>query len=397
MSVGLPLRQSGSCLGTVIAEAYRSAGTLCPKTLCVPELAVQCSRSCVRSSTECLKQAYHLQDASGLLSRDTAEFLGVLCCHPGRGWEIAFLGSLPVRGSGERRGSPGQLTERLEHCPRSHVPVHLGLPIKVKSEHVVTESQNHIGWKRPLRSSSPTLNLTLPSPPLHHVPQHLIHTAFKYPRDGDSTTALGSLVQCWTTLSVKENSLISIVESDEVSPQPPFLQAEQPQVPQPLPISLVLQTLPQLRCPSLDTLQPLNVSLGVRGPTLNTAFEVRPHQCPVQGHDHCPSPAGHTISDTSQDAIGLLGHLGTLLAHIQPAVNQDRLTRLARGLLTSDILLIILLEISFQYKFYLQLEFCSSEYKRECFNIASLDWLVSVLRRDGFTLFLTAVLSPLYT
>ncbi|KAK4817703.1 hypothetical protein QYF61_026393 [Mycteria americana] len=53
-------------------------------------------------------------------------------------------------------------------------------------------------------------------------------------------------------------------------------QAEQPQVPQPLPISLVLQTLPQLRCPSLDTLQPLNVSLGVRGPKLNTAFELDP-------------------------------------------------------------------------------------------------------------------------
>ncbi|KAK4822308.1 hypothetical protein QYF61_013007 [Mycteria americana] len=52
--------------------------------------------------------------------------------------------------------------------------------------------------------------------------------------------------------------------------------AEQPQVPQPLPISLVLQTLPQLRCPSLDTLQHLNVSLGVGGPTLNTAFESLP-------------------------------------------------------------------------------------------------------------------------
>ncbi|KAK4821035.1 hypothetical protein QYF61_012215 [Mycteria americana] len=117
-------------------------------------------------------------------------------------------------------------------------------------------------------------------------------------------------------------SFQAVVESDKVSPQPPFLQAKQPQVPQPLPISLVLQTLPQLRCPSLDTLQPLNVSLGVGGPTLNTAFEVRPHQCRVQGHDHCPSPAGHTIFDTSQDAIGLLGHLGTLLAHIQAAVNQ---------------------------------------------------------------------------
>ncbi|KAK4821921.1 hypothetical protein QYF61_004924 [Mycteria americana] len=112
------------------------------------------------------------------------------------------------------------------------------------------------------------------------------------------------------------------VESDKVSPQPPFLQAEQPQLPQPLLIRLVLQTLHQLRCPSLDTLQPLNVSLVVRGPKLNTGFEVRPHQCRVQGHDHCPTPAGHAIPDTSQDAIGFLGHLGTLLAHVHLAVNQ---------------------------------------------------------------------------
>ncbi|KAK4824378.1 hypothetical protein QYF61_014038 [Mycteria americana] len=95
--------------------------------------------------------------------------------------------------------------------------------------------------------------------------------------------------------------------------------AKQPQFPQPLLIRLLLQTLHQLRCPSLDTLQHLNVPLVVGGPKLNTVFQVRPHQCRVQGHDHFPSPAGHTISDTSQDAIGLLGYLGTLLAHIQPA------------------------------------------------------------------------------
>ncbi|CAN0300535.1 unnamed protein product [Bubo scandiacus] len=64
------------------------------------------------------------------------------------------------------------------------------------------------------------------------------------------------------------------------------------------------------------------ISDGVRGSNLNTVFEVRPHQCQVQGDNHIPSPAGHTISDTSQDAIGLLGHLGTLLAHIQLAVDQ---------------------------------------------------------------------------
>ncbi|KAK4831109.1 hypothetical protein QYF61_015412 [Mycteria americana] len=112
------------------------------------------------------------------------------------------------------------------------------------------------------------------------------------------------------------------VESEKVSPQPPFLQAKQPQFPQPLLISLVLQTLHQLCCPSLDTLQHLNVSLVAGGPKLNTRFEVRPHQCRVQEQNHFPSPAGHAISDTSQDAIGFLGRLGTLLAHIQPAVNK---------------------------------------------------------------------------
>ncbi|KAK4819236.1 hypothetical protein QYF61_027190 [Mycteria americana] len=126
--------------------------------------------------------------------------------------------------------------------------------------------------------------------------------------DGDSTTSLSSLFQCLTTLSV-------VVESDKVSsPQPLLLQTKQFQFPQPILIRLVLQTLHQLRCPSLDTLQHLNVLLVVRCPKLNTIFE---------GHDHWwPTPAGHTIPDTSQDAVGFLGHLGTLPAHVQPAVNQ---------------------------------------------------------------------------
>ncbi|KAK4829607.1 hypothetical protein QYF61_005707 [Mycteria americana] len=104
-----------------------------------------------------------------------------------------------------------------------------------------------------------------------------------------------------------------VEESDKVSPQPPLLQAKQSQLPQPLLIRLLPQTLHQLRCPSLDTLQHLNIPLVVRGPKLNTGFE---------GHDHFPTPAGHAIFDTSQDAIGFLGRLGTLLDHIQAAVNK---------------------------------------------------------------------------
>ncbi|KAK4816402.1 hypothetical protein QYF61_016719 [Mycteria americana] len=174
--------------------------------------------------------------------------------------------------------------------------------------------------------------------------------------NGDSTTSLGSLFHCLTTLSVifpniqtkpllmqledissrpitcnlgeetdtdlTTTSFQVVVESDKVSPVPPFLQAKQPQLPQLLLIRLLLQTLHQLCCPSLDMLQHLNVCLVVRGPKLSTVFEVWPHQCHIQGHDHFPSPASHTIPDTSQNAVGFLGHLGTLRAHVQPAVNQ---------------------------------------------------------------------------
>ncbi|KAK4814017.1 hypothetical protein QYF61_004647 [Mycteria americana] len=225
-----------------------------------------------------------------------------------------------------------------------------------------SESQNHIGWKRPLRSSSPTINLTLPKPPLHHVHKHLMQTSFKYLQGWglnhfpgqpvpmldnplgevkfphiQSKPPLAQLeaisshpITCYLGEETDPTSLHPPF-SDKVSPQPPFLQAEQPQVPQPLLIRLLLQTLHQLRCPSLDTLQPLNVPLVVGGPKLNTAFEVQPHQCRVQGHDHCPSPAGHAIFDTSQDAIGFLGRLGTLLAHIQAAVDQHHQVLLCRA------------------------------------------------------------------
>ena len=92
-------------------------------------------------------------------------------------------------------------------------------------------------------------------------------------RDDDYTTSLGRLFQCLTTLSEKKFFLISnlslpwsyhcylgeelglhlattsfqaVVESNEVSPEPPLLQTEQSQFPQPIPIRFVLQTLHQL-------------------------------------------------------------------------------------------------------------------------------------------------------
>ncbi|KAK4818042.1 hypothetical protein QYF61_004569 [Mycteria americana] len=186
---------------------------------------------------------------------------------------------------------------------------------------LLTESQNRIGWKRPLRSSSPTVNLTLPRPPLYHVPKHLIQTSFKYLQGWRLNHFPGQPVPML-------DNPFSEVKFPNIQSKPPLAQLEAISS---CPITCYLgeETDPhlsttsfQLRCPSLDMLQHLNVSLVVGGPKLNTVFEVRPHQCRVQGHDHFPSPAGHAIFDTSQDAIGFLVHLGTLLAHIQLAVDQ---------------------------------------------------------------------------
>ncbi|XP_074710681.1 guanylate-binding protein 7-like isoform X5 [Strix uralensis] len=56
---------------------------------------------------------------------------------------------------------------------------------------------------------------------------------------------------------------MGVAEGQEVSPQPPLLQTKPPQFPQPLPIRPVLQTLHQLRCPSLDTLESFNGLFGL--------------------------------------------------------------------------------------------------------------------------------------
>ena len=106
--------------------------------------------------------------------------------------------------------------------------------------------------------------------PLSATSTQLLNTS----RDSDSTTSLGSLCQCTTTLSEKKCFLISnlklpwhnlrpyfspylgegassllitasfqAVESNKASPESPLLQIEKPCFPQLLPIRLVLQTL----------------------------------------------------------------------------------------------------------------------------------------------------------
>ncbi|KAJ7406161.1 hypothetical protein WISP_135147 [Willisornis vidua] len=73
-----------------------------------------------------------------------------------------------------------------------------------------------------------------------------------------------------------------VVESDKVPLEPPLLQCKQFQLPQALLTGLVLQTLHQLWCPSLESLQHLNVLPELRSPELVTGLEV-PHQLPSTG------------------------------------------------------------------------------------------------------------------
>jgi len=65
-----------------------------------------------------------------------------------------------------------------------------------------------IGWKRPLRSSSPTIHPTTPGL-LYHILKYHIYMFLNTSRDSDSTTSLGSLFQCLTTLSIKKFFQIS--------------------------------------------------------------------------------------------------------------------------------------------------------------------------------------------
>lgn len=91
--------------------------------------------------------------------------------------------------------------------------------------------------------------------------------------------------------------------------QPPLLHDEPPRLPQPLGIGHVLHTFPSsLPFPSLHPLQPLNVLPQLRGPQLDTALELWPHQRPAQGRKHCLVATG----------LGPLAHMDTPGSAVHP-------------------------------------------------------------------------------
>jgi len=144
---------------------------------------------------------------------------------------------------------------------------------------------------------------------------------------------------CITTWSCK-NSLSSFLVGPvlvlegcyKVSPEPSFLQAEQPQLSQPVLLGEVFQPSDDFCGPPLDPLQQVHVCLLLRAPEPDAGLQVGSHQSTVEGQNHLPQRAGHTAFDAAEDAVGLLGCQSTLLGHVDLLVNQHPLTTLRAAL-----------------------------------------------------------------
>ncbi|KAK4831823.1 hypothetical protein QYF61_019346 [Mycteria americana] len=108
----------------------------------------------------------------------------------------------------------------------------------------------------------------------------------------------------------------------KVSPQPSLLQAEQPQLSQPVFIGEVHQPSDHLRGPPLGLLKQVHVLLMLGTTELNTVLQAGSHKSGVEVENHLPPPAGHTSFDAAQDTIGFLGCKCTLPGHTQFFIHQ---------------------------------------------------------------------------
>ncbi|KAK4826321.1 hypothetical protein QYF61_007406 [Mycteria americana] len=165
-------------------------------------------------------------------------------------------------------------------------------------------------------------------------------------RDGASTTSLGNLLQCFTILIVKnfffisslslpsfslktsllvllQQSLLKILKGhSKVSLESSLLQAEQPQVSQPVFIGEVFHPSDHFCGPLLDPFQQVHVFPVLRTPELDAVLQVGSHQSRVEGQNHLLRPAGHAYFDAAQDMVGLLSCKHTLSAHVQFFIHQ---------------------------------------------------------------------------
>lgn len=106
--------------------------------------------------------------------------------------------------------------------------------------------------------------------------------------------------------------------SNKLSAEPSRLEAEQTQFPQTHPIYPVLQP-----SATLDAVQNVNILLALESAKNGCSTPDTVLQVPNRGEDHFPGPAGYTLANTAQDAVGLLCHKGTLPTHVKLVVQQD--------------------------------------------------------------------------
>ncbi|KAK4823599.1 hypothetical protein QYF61_003799 [Mycteria americana] len=191
-------------------------------------------------------------------------------------------------------------------------------------------------------------------------------------RDGASTTSLGNLFQCLTTLIIKNFFLISSLNLSSFSLKPlllflslqallkslfplsRFKPSRQLSTTQLLahPPSLppwwdrgenqkkkvkVFQPSDHFCGPPLDPLQQVHVFPVLRTPELDAVLQVGSHQSRVEGQNHLPRPAGHASFDAAQDMVGLLGCERTLLAHVWLFIHQYLQVLLSRTALNPFI------------------------------------------------------------
>ena len=97
----------------------------------------------------------------------------------------------------------------------------------------------------------------------------------------------------------------------QITSQPFLLQAEEPQLSQPVLIGEVFHPMDHICNPPLDVLQQIHVSPVQRTPLVDVVLQVRSHQCRAEGQDHLSRPAGHASSDAIQSGwfSGLQGHI----------------------------------------------------------------------------------------
>ena len=68
-------------------------------------------------------------------------------------------------------------------------------------------------------------------------------------------------------------------------------------------------------------------------PDLDVGLQVGPHKGRAEGDNHLPPPAAHSSLDAAQDAVGLLGCMCSLLAHVEHFMQQNPQVLLCRAAL----------------------------------------------------------------